>query len=234
VTRAGRAAPARRRAEGRFIVLEGLDGAGTTTQSQRLAAWLRAQGRRVHVTAEPSGGPAGALARLVLSRRVSGEPGADAGFDPGALALLFAADRLDHVAAEIAPRLAGGHDVVCDRFTLSSLAYQALTTGDPAWVEAVNAKARAPDATLFLRVSPAVAVRRRFAASATRELYEVPAFQREVARAYDRAIARLRGAGQRVEIVDGERPVEEVTRALAGAIADLVAPAPAARRRRPG
>jgi dTMP kinase len=219
---------------GRFVVLEGLDGAGTTTQAQRLAAWMRDQGRRVHVTAEPSAGPVGALARLVLSRRVGGAAGADEGFDPAALALLFAADRLDHVAAEIAPRLADGVDVVSDRFTLSSLAYQSLTTGDAAWVEAVNARALAPDVTLFLRVSPAVALRRRFAASDARELFEVPQFQREVARSYERCIARLREVGERVDVVDGERPVEEVTRALGDALSDLLRGPAAARRRRPG
>jgi dTMP kinase len=227
-------AAARRRGAGRFIVLEGLDGAGTTTQSQRLAAWLRGRGRTVHVTAEPSGGPLGALARLVLTRRLGG--GDAAGFDAAALALVFAADRLDHVAAEIAPRLAAGTDVVCDRFTLSSLAYQSLTTGDAAWVEAVNAKALAPDVTLFLRVPARVAVARRFAASASgaRELFEVPAFQRKVARSYERCIERLRGAGQRVDVVDGGRGVDEVTAALADVVSPLLDRAAPARHRRAG
>jgi dTMP kinase len=203
----------RRRPPGRFVVLEGLDGAGTTTQAARLAARLREAGRRVHVTAEPSGGPVGALVRQILTRRVGGAPGAD-GFDPAALALLFAADRLDHVASEIGPRLAEGMDVVSDRFTLSSLVYQALTTGDAGWVAALNARALAPDVTLFLEVTPRTALRRRFAASPTRELFEVPAFQRRVARAYRTALARLRRAGQRVEVLDGERPIEAVTDAL--------------------
>jgi dTMP kinase len=209
-----------RRRRGRFIVVEGLDGAGTTTQSRRLAERLRGGGRRVHVTAEPSGGPAGALARLVLSRRLGGAAG-EGGFDPGALALLFAADRLDHLAAEIAPRLAAGEDVVSDRYTLSSLAYQSLTCGDLAWVEAVNARARAPDVTLFLRVSPRTAIARRRADDGGGELFEVPEFQRKVARAYERCVERLRDRGERVEILDGERPVEEVTAALAAAVADL-------------
>jgi dTMP kinase len=222
----------RRRGAGRFIVIEGLDGAGTTTQTQRLAAFLRERGRRVHATAEPSAGPAGALARLVLTRRVGGASGG--AFDAAALALLFAADRLDHVAAEIAPRLAEGTDVVCDRFTLSSLAYQSLTTGDAAWVEAVNAKALAPDVTIFLRVPARVAVGRRFAASSARELFEVPAFQRRVARAYERGIERLRAIGQRVEVVDGGRPVEEVTRALGEIVTPLCERTLPARHRRAG
>lgn len=210
--------PTRGRRAGRFLVLEGLDGAGTTTQAQRLAAWLREQGRAVHVTAEPSTGPVGALVRQVLTHRIGGAPRGEGGvapFDPHALALLFAADRLDHVAAEIAPRLAEGVDVISDRYTLSSLAYQAVTCGDATWVEAVNARAPAPDATLFLEVSAATALRRRFAASSRRDLFEVPAFQRQVARAYRRALARLEELGQRVVVVDGERPVDEVTAALA-------------------
>jgi dTMP kinase len=209
-----------RRAQGLFVVLEGLDGAGTTTQSDRLAAWLRARGRRVHVTAEPSRGPVGALVRQVLSRRVAGPGGRD--FDPSALALLFAADRLDHWEGEIRPRLEQGTDVVSDRYVLSSLAYQAVATGDGEWVAGLNAKAPAPDLTLFLRVGARVAMRRRYAASSEREIFEVPAFQRRVAVAYGRALARLRRSGGRVVEVDGGRPVEEVTGALAAAVEPLL------------
>ncbi len=212
----------RRAPRGRFVVLEGLDGAGTTTQAQRLAAWLRERGRRVHVTAEPSSGPVGALIRQVLTRRVRGGPAADSDFDPAALALLFAADRLDHVAVEVEPRLAEGWDVVSDRYTLSSLAYQALTCGDAAWVEIINRRAVAPDLTVFLDVPARTAVRRRFAASGARELFEVPAFQARVAKAYQDGVARLREAGQRVEIVDGGRPIEDVTAAVARVVAGLL------------
>ena len=215
----------RRVTEARFLVLEGLDGAGTTTQAQRLAAWMRERGRKVHVTAEPSGGPVGALIRQVLTRRVTGGPGAQGSptnFDPSALALLFAADRLDHAASEIATRLADGWDVLSDRFTLSSMAYQGVTCADAAWVEAINRRAPAPDVTLFLEVSPATAMRRRLAASGRPEIFEVPAFQRKVARSYRSGIARLREMGQRVEIVGGDGAVEDVTAALADTVAALL------------
>jgi dTMP kinase len=204
---------ARRR--GRFLVLEGLDGAGTTTQSRLLARSLRGAGRRVHLTAEPSGGPAGALIRQVLTGRIAGA-GRD-GFDPRALALLFAADRLDHYAAEVGPRLAAGEDVVSDRYTLSSLAYQSVSTGDGPWVEALNAPAPSADLVLFLEVRPEVALRRRLAETSRRELFEVPAFQRKVARAYRRRLEELRRRGQRVLVLDGERPVEEVAAAALAA-----------------
>lgn len=209
----------RRRGRGRFVVLEGLDGAGTTTQARLLCERLRAAGRAVHATAEPSVGPIGALVRQVLGGRAVGRGGAP--FDARALALLFAADRLDHVAGEIAPRLAEGTDVVSDRYALSSLAYQGVTTGDMGWVEAVNARAPAPDVTVFLRACPRVALGRRRAASQDREIYEVDAFQRKVARGYDRAIARLRAAGQRVEELDGEAPVAEVAAAVWDVVARL-------------
>jgi dTMP kinase len=212
--------PAARARRGRFVVLEGLDGAGTTTQARILGERLRAEGRKVHVTAEPSAGPAGALIRQVLSRRVVGGRGGGE-FDPAALALLFAADRLDHVAGEIAPKLADGVDVVSDRYALSSLAYQGLTTGDLAWVEAVNARAAAPDVTLFLRARPAVALRRRRAASLVPEIYEVSEFQREVAKSYLLGIERLRAAGQRVEELDGEAPVDDVAAAVWAAVSAL-------------
>ena len=200
------------RQRGWFVVLEGLDGAGTTTQAHLLGKALRAAGRQVHVTAEPSRGPVGALIRQVLGRRVRGPAGAD--FDPAALALLFAADRLAHLAAEVAPNVRRGVDVVSDRFTLSSLAYQGLTTSDVRWVEAVNARAAAPDLVVFLRVRAAVAFRRRRQASAEREIFEEAVFQRRVAQSYRRAIARLRRAGQRIAEVDGEAPVAEVAAAV--------------------
>ncbi len=208
----------RPRRTGRFVVLEGLDGAGTTTQARLLCEALRSAGRRVHPTAEPSSGPAGALVRQILSRRVAGP---DGGFDPTALALLFAADRLDHVAAEIGPKLRAGFDVVSDRFTLSSLAYQGVTTGDMAWVERVNACAAVPDLTVFLRVRAAVAFRRRRAETVDREIFEVGPFQRKVAASYDRAIRVLRGRGQRIVEVDGEASVEAVAAAVRAEVEEL-------------
>jgi dTMP kinase len=207
------------RPAGRFLVLEGLDGAGTTTQSRLLGERLRAEGRKAHVTAEPSGGPVGALLRQVLQKRING--GAGDGFDPHALALLFAADRLDHLSAEVLPRLAAGEDVVSDRYTLSSLAYQSITTGDAAWVEEINGRARAPDLTIFLRVRPGLALGRRRGAGSTPELYEVDAFQRQVALSYERAVSSLQAGGQRIEVLDGEQPVEVVAEAVDRLVAKL-------------
>jgi dTMP kinase len=162
----------------------------------------------------------GTQVRHVLSGRLRGGGGRP--FDPCALALLFAADRLDHWEAEIRPRLEEGCDVISDRYVLSSLAYQAVSTGDAAWVAAINARAPAADLTLFLRVSPAVALRRRYAASAEREIYEVPEFQRRVHRAYLRALKGMVAGGERVVEIDGRGSIETVGAATARAVEEIL------------
>lgn len=201
---------------GRFVVLEGLDGAGSTSQATRLVARLSAAGRRAHLTAEPSGGPFGVGIRQVLTGRLSGGTGP---FDRQALALLFAADRLDHLRAEIEPRLAGGVDVVCDRYVLSSLAYQSLDAPMD-WIAEINRFAPPPDLTLFLRVRPEVALGRREAASTgAADLFERLPLQRRIAKAYDRAVAE-EGHRQRIVEVDGERPLDEVADACWTALSE--------------
>src|SRR6478609_9377961 len=130
-----------------FIVLEGIDGSGTTTQLDRLADHLAARGRRVHATREPSTGPVGRLLREILlggHRSPAGEP-----VDGLAMALLFAADRRDHLTREITPALGAGADVVSDRYLLSSLAYQAQEA-ERDWVAGLARDVRVPDLTLLL------------------------------------------------------------------------------------
>jgi len=144
---------------GRFIVLEGIDGAGTTTQARILEARIRAEfpGRGVSVTAEPSGGPVGSLIRQVLRERVVGTtPGGErVPFDRRALALLFAADRLDHVACEVRPLVDAGWIVISDRYLLSSLAYQGMDAPRD-WVAEANRWAPAPDLLLDLNAEEKV------------------------------------------------------------------------------
>lgn len=167
---------------GRFIVLEGIDGSGTTTQARRLVAALRERGKACHPTAEPSGGAIGRLIRQQLSATGDARP------DPHALALLFAADRLDHVAREIEPALAAGADVVCDRYVVSSWAYQSLDCPVD-WVRAINARAPWPDVTVWIDLPVAYAQRRihaRADADGTPvELFDAESVQARVARGYE-------------------------------------------------
>src|SRR5262249_49504635 len=134
------------------------------------------------------------------------------GLSDAALALLFAADRVHHLTTVVEPALADGQVVISDRYVLSSLAYQGLTL-PMAWVEAVNARARRPDLTLYLEVSPKVAGLRRHGRGGPAELFDDQALQVRIARAYGRVIQRHQRR-QRVIRIDGEAPPEAVTDAL--------------------
>ena len=120
--------------EGLFVVLEGIDGAGTTTQVARLVASLRARGIGALGTREPSDGPIGTQIRQILTGRLVVRSPAGGHAPPGwpTLALLFAADRVDHLESEIVPNLRDGVIVVSDRYDHSSVAYQGAATDDPA------------------------------------------------------------------------------------------------------
>jgi dTMP kinase len=207
---------------GRFIVLEGIDGSGTTTQIARYADYLRSQRRIVHTTREPSAGPIGQLLRLALSGRLH----FGAGLQAETMALLFAADRLDHVKMEIEPHLRDGAVVISDRYDLSSLAYQWATSGraqdsEPLleWLHGLNRFARRPDATVVLDVSPDTADRRRRARQAAVELYEEPGLQVRLAEIYRNAERLV--PNDLVIHVDGNGSVEEVERALRAALASI-------------
>lgn len=202
-------------AKGRFVVIEGLDGAGTTTQSAALAAVLRKRGRTVVTTREPSDGPIGKMIRQALTGQLKLR--ARAPLTPETLALMFAADRVDHVAREIEPALAAGAIVLSDRYLLSSLAYQGsqLPIG---WVAEINGRARKPDLTLFLEIDPEVGAQRRAHRGGKRELYETRAIQRRTARQYLNAIALRRKAGEKIVIIDGNQSMDAVTAACVKAL----------------
>lgn len=203
-----------------LIVLEGLDGAGTTTQARRLVSWLGREGRPAHLTREPSDGPIGRLLREMLTGG-HGLPGAEP-LDQRTFSLLFAADRMDHVQREVSPALARGEVVVSDRWYHSSLAYQG-TGAERAWIRDLNRFARRPDLTILLRVRPEVAAERRLAAGRSQELFEDLAMQRRVAIGYDEVLADCRDAGERVVILDGEAGLDEVAGAIQAAVRTVIA-----------
>lgn len=199
---------------GALVVLEGLDGAGTTTQARRLVDDLTARGRAAHLTREPSDGPVGRLIREML---VGGHAIPGASISQATFSLLFAADRMDHLQREVEPALAAGAIVVSDRWYHSSLAYQG-TGAERAWIRLLNERARRPDLTLLLRVRPEVAAERRVAAGRAQELFEDLAMQRRVAAGYDAVVAELIAAGERIEVLDGEASLDDVAAAIAAAV----------------
>lgn len=187
-------------------MIEGLDGAGTTTQVRRLVEHLDARGQRAHATREPSDGPVGRLIREMLTggHAIAGQAIAQSTFG-----LLFAADRLDHLQREVEPKLLAGTWVVSDRWYHSSLAYQG-TGADRDWITMLNARARKPDITVFLRVRPEVAAQRRLDAGRTQELFEDLEMQREVDAGYRATVDELSAQGEKIITIDGEQSEDDV------------------------
>jgi len=211
-------------AKGFFIVLEGIDGAGTTTQGCLLARWLEARGRRVALTAEPSRGPVGRLIREILQGRHSrSRGGQDVPVDEMTMALLFAADRSDHLQTTVRPALEAGEVVVSDRHYLSSVAYQSLGV-DMEWVEQLNSRFPRPDVTILLDIEPDVSLRRKRAQGAAVERYEHVAVLERVRASYHRAIAHARAAGERVETLDASQSLDTVEQQIRELVAALFPP----------
>ena len=193
----------------RFIVFEGIDGAGTTTQTDRLKSWLEARGEKVVTTCEPSEGPFGNMVRNALKRRIvvpSPGDGPDGDVDPRVVALLFAADRLDHLDATIRPALAQGWWVLSDRYVDSSLAYQSIYM-DLDWVRTINAHAPRPSRTFFLEVPPGEALARIQAKRASRDHFETHQRLQRVAAQYQEI---YRDPPSDVVRLDGTRSVDEL------------------------
>ncbi len=203
--------------QGMFFVIEGIDGAGTTTLAGRLTDRLLAMGLPALATHEPTGGPVGALLRQALTHRFV-VPGQHGTRPPSwkTMALLFAADRLDHLESEITPNLSDGVSVISDRYDLSSLAYQSATAKDPvaavAWLRHLNQHARRPDLTIVIDVPPDLAAQRRAARGTAEELYEADELQRRLAEAYLRAEELV--PGDVVAHIDGGRSIDEVADAI--------------------
>lgn len=139
---------------GLFVVLEGIDGSGTTTQVKLVSESLSRRNYSVHCTREPSDGPIGRLIRCVLSGQIELDRGDDT------MALLFAADRMDHLKREVQPALDRGLIVLCDRYYYSSMAYQSSDERSEMFTRTVNGKARPPDLTIVLEVGLEEAQRR--------------------------------------------------------------------------
>jgi dTMP kinase len=192
-----------------LIVVEGIDGAGTTTQTARLAAWLAARGYQTHATREPSDGPVGRLLREILAGRH--QP-----VDATTMALLFAADRADHLAREVEPALARGEVVVSDRYYHSSLAYQGAGE-ERSWIRMLNVRARTPDLTLFIEVPAQVGAARRVAAARPEELYDRLEMQERVAAGYREVMAEL-APRERIVTLDGTAAPDAVFAAIVHAV----------------
>ena len=207
-------------ARGRFITFEGGEGVGKSTQLQRAAAWLRAQGIETITTREPGGTPRAERLREILLERTTTPMPVSA-----ELLLMFAA-RADHLANLVEPTLARGAWVLCDRYTDATYAYQGGGRGCPeaqidALVQVVHAGAW-PDLTVLLdapvSVGMARAHARNGAAGADRFESERQDFFERVRRNY---LDRAAREPQRFRVIDASRGVDYVEADIRAALAAL-------------
>ena len=211
----------RARAAGRFITVEGGEGAGKSTQIGRLAAWLDGRGVETVTTREPGGTPGAEAIRALL---VTGEPDR---WDAATEALLIAAARCDHAEKVIRPALARGAWVLCDRFADSTLAYQGYAGGLPA--DGLTALTRfavgdlTPDLTIVLDLPAAEGLKRAGARPAAESRFEARTLRfHEAVRGGFLDIARREPA--RCVVVDAAAPAGAVARTIAAAVGERLLP----------
>ena len=204
--------------DAKFIVIEGLDGSGKTTQIRMLSERLRSMGRPVAETAEPTTGAVGGLIRDALSgftKRTGAE-----------IAALFMADRVAHNVNPvngIEKMLSEGKDVICDRYYYSSLAYQGTVT-DPEWVFHINVdcpEIRKPDLCVFLDLDDEECIRRMERGRAYREIYENENALIAIRKRYYDIFRRLEGRDN-IVIVDAARAPETVAEDVFAAVKSIL------------
>ena len=198
---------------GVFVCFEGGEGAGKSTQAQALAAWLEQQGYAVLLTFEPGGTPTGQkIRRIVL------DPGTGA-LTHRAEALLFAADKAEHVDTVLLPALERGEVVITDRYVDTSLAYQGhardLELGDVEWVNRWATRDLRPHLTVVLDAEPATGLG-RFVGRDRIEAESLEFFEQARKAFLDLAAADP----DHYLVLDADRPVDEI----ADAVRDRVAP----------
>ncbi len=188
---------------GKFIVFEGTDGSGKSTQIKLLSKYLRGKGIACTLTHEPTDSPFGAVLRACLTGRIDA--------DERAIAAMFAADRLDHVTNAvngIEKQLSEGVSVLCDRFYFSSLAYNGGLVSAQ-WVAQLNApvmQSFRPDLTVFIDLTPEESMKRVSRRGAA-ERYESLESLRRVREGYLSAF-RTFGAEENIVIVRSEEDKE--------------------------
>lgn len=184
--------------KGLFICIEGLDGSGKSTQAKLLTKKLCKAGYNAVFTAEPSQGKIGKFIRKRLFEQERMPTTVEA--------LLFAADRIEHVQNTVTPALKAGKIVISDRYVFSSLAYQGSAGLNLSWIENINVNAQKPDLSIFIDVAPEVVLERLKRKKSVMENLQT---QRKVQEIYQKYIEK----GE-LKRVDGAKSKNEVLEAL--------------------
>lgn len=200
----------------KFIVFEGIDGSGKTTQVELIAKWLESMGESLLVTKEPGGTELGAYLRNVLTGRYQ-----NIELCPEAELLLFAADRIQHVKEVIVPALLQGKTVLCDRFTASTTAYQGYGRGlNKRLVGQINRMSTAgllPDLTVYLDLDVEIALKRIAARGGGNSLdKEKVAFYQKVRTGYRNSLS-----SSNFVIIKADQSIGTVTQEIIHAIKDF-------------
>ena len=203
---------------GCLIVFEGIDGCGKSTQLRRLAERMRAAGLPLHETKEPTDRPIGRLLRQFLEGKER--------TDARAMAMLFAADRLDHLVNEadgLVAKVQGGGHILSDRYYLSSYAYQSAQMPLP-WVMDINAQSAAllrPACHIFIDVSPETAMARLKQSRPYMELYESLEQLREIRKNFFAVFECVKDT-ENVVIINGERSEADIASDVWAAVQALL------------
>ena len=203
---------------GKFIVFEGIDGAGKSTQVALIKEKLEAMGRRVALTAEPTSLASGKALRAALSGE---EKKSEC-----EMAAMFVLDRIAHNNAKggISDLLAEGFDVICDRYYYSTLAYQGQTT-DYAWVKSMNLgcpEIRRPDICIYLDLLPEESLARISARGEKLEIYENIERLSGVRKAFLTTIDDLKRDGESIFVVDAARSPEDIAKDIFDVIKSIL------------
>jgi len=182
---------------GAFICIEGIDASGKTTQAKILVRKLRRKGLDAAYTTEPSRGKVGTFIRRYILDREKRVP-------TTLEALLFAADRVDHLENEVKPALEKGRIVVCDRYVYSSIAYQGAAGLSLDWIQCINQFALVPDLAVFLDVSPEIVLKRL---KRNKTVMETNANLQKVREVYLKIVRD----GKMITL-EGDKPIEEVAK----------------------
>jgi len=194
-----------------FIVFEGLDGSGSSTQARLLAEKLEAKGHAVLRTKEPTDQtPVGRLIREVLQHKWEASP--------EGLQLLFCADRADHLKHEIEPALQNGQIVISDRYLFSTIAYGELAVEDGEWLRSLNQHFRIPDLTFLFKLDPKICIERIQGRGNEVELFEKHEKLEKIWQNYE----KLSTEYENIHVIDADRTIEEIAEEVWGIVSDSI------------
>lgn len=195
--------------KGKLIALEGPDGCGKSTQVKMLSEWLDSNGLEVETTKEPTDNPIGKVLRENLEDKIN--------LSLEAEALLFAADRAQHISETIQPQLEKGKIIVTGRYVYSSLVYQRVRGLSKEWIEQINKPAIKPDLSIFIDVPPETGLERVNSSGNPDKFEENLELQKKVRNTY-RDLAEEKN----IPIIDGTLSKEKVQKKIRKKVQDIL------------